>query len=316
MSERIRKTESSWEKECGLLVLLSLLTYLIGSMLATFVTDYALQMLVIQVSIAAPSVTWVILCAKGKFTKRTVSESLGIHPIRPVICLEIALLMLFVAPVLTFVNVVSQMFSSQVAGVEIVSSIIDYPYVVSVLVIGILPAICEEFVYRGMLFTGLKKLSLPAAAVVSGFVFGLMHLNLNQFCYAFLMGVVFCLTDETVGSTLAGAIMHCLVNTTSVTIAYIVKWIGKAEVLNTTVSTRNLFLIIYYLIPAAIGAVMSVYILRLIASQTDREEHMKKALKKNDFRQGLRRMLTPPLVFAGIILTVLMIVTELQLDTM
>ena len=298
-----------------MLILLSLLLYLIGSGLASMVTDYALQMLIIQLSIVAPSAVWVILCAKGKLPKRTVSETLGIHPIRPVICLEIALLMLFAAPVLTFVNVVSQMISSQAAGVEIVTSIIDYPYIVSVLIIGILPAICEEFVYRGMLFTGLKKLSLPAAAVVSGLIFGLMHLNLNQFCYAFLMGAVFCLTDETVGSTLAGAIMHCLVNTTSVTIAYAVKWIGKTELLNTTVNTRNSFLVAYYLIPACIGAVMSVYMLKLMASQTGREEHMKKELNRKGFWQALRKMLTPALVFAGIILTVLMVVTELELGT-
>ncbi len=51
-----------------------------------------------------------------------------------------------------------------------------------------------------------------SAAAVSALMFGIMHLNLNQFCYAFVLGVVFALANHASGSTWTSVIMHFLIN--------------------------------------------------------------------------------------------------------
>lgn len=65
----------------------------------------------------------------------------------------------------------------------------------------ILPAICEEFLHRGiLLFSGKKTGNTRYALIISSILFGLIHLNINQFFYAailgYLMGYVTIISDS------------------------------------------------------------------------------------------------------------------------
>lgn len=65
----------------------------------------------------------------------------------------------------------------------------------------ILPGICEEFLHRGiMLFAGKKCGNTRYVLITSSILFGLIHLNINQFFYAtilgFLMGYVAIVSDS------------------------------------------------------------------------------------------------------------------------
>lgn len=65
----------------------------------------------------------------------------------------------------------------------------------------ILPGICEEFLHRGIiLFAGKKCGNTRYVLITSSILFGLMHLNINQFFYAtilgFLMGYVAIVSDS------------------------------------------------------------------------------------------------------------------------
>lgn len=64
-------------------------------------------------------------------------------------------------------------------------------FLVNVLSVAILPAICEEFVHRGLLVGGLSKtIGYKKAILISSLLFGLMHLNIQQFFYATILGVL------------------------------------------------------------------------------------------------------------------------------
>ena len=54
----------------------------------------------------------------------------------------------------------------------------------------LLPAICEEFVYRGILKGSLQTLSAKAAILFSSIAFGLMHGTAEQVPFAFCLGLV------------------------------------------------------------------------------------------------------------------------------
>ncbi len=53
----------------------------------------------------------------------------------------------------------------------------------------LLPAFCEEFLHRGIMLHANKKQTNPRyALIISSILFGLIHLNINQFFYAAILG--------------------------------------------------------------------------------------------------------------------------------
>lgn len=92
---------------------------------------------------------------------------------------------------------------------------------IALLVIGIAPAICEELLFRGYLFSSLRKKVKPAAAIViSSLLFGIYHFNLFQSSYAFLLGMVIAYTVYCTGSLLCGCFIHFVCNSLSVVLTY------------------------------------------------------------------------------------------------
>ena len=54
-------------------------------------------------------------------------------------------------------------------------------FVSDIILSAILPGICEEFCHRGLLLNGYKQLGAKKTILLVGFIFGLMHLNIEQF---------------------------------------------------------------------------------------------------------------------------------------
>ncbi len=81
------------------------------------------------------------------------------------------------------------------------------------LVIGVLPAVFEEIMFRGVLLSGLKKsFSLPVAVLVCGALFSLYHQNPAQTLYQFCCGAAFALVAVKSGSILPTVVSHFLNN--------------------------------------------------------------------------------------------------------
>lgn len=70
----------------------------------------------------------------------------------------------------------------------------EYPIwllIIELITTAVLPGICEEVANRGMLLNCYKKMGAKKAILFSGLLFGLMHLNINQFFYATIIGFYF-----------------------------------------------------------------------------------------------------------------------------
>lgn len=79
----------------------------------------------------------------------------------------------------------------------------------ALLVIGVAPGICEEALFRGYVQTGLTRRWGPwRGALITGFLFGLMHLNLLQGLFAMVLGVYLGLLTERTGSVLPAMLLH------------------------------------------------------------------------------------------------------------
>lgn len=124
------------------------------------------------------------------------------------------------------------------------------------LAVGMLPAIVEELIYRGVLYKGFKKfVPIVWANLISSFIFGAMHMNMVQFVYATILGSLFAWVYERYKSLWAPILMHMAANMFSVLMT---EWTALADFLNTGVGSM-IFLIGIVLgitfIPILIGKV-------------------------------------------------------------
>jgi len=104
----------------------------------------------------------------------------------------------------------------------------DQNFFITLLVIAVAPAICEEALFRGYLLSAVSKKGKPWVAVfITALVFGLYHMNLFQSSYAFLLGLVLGYVVYRTGSIFCGCLIHFLCNATSVLLTFFPEQMGK-----------------------------------------------------------------------------------------
>lgn len=106
------------------------------------------------------------------------------------------------------------------------SNVLDNPLWYIILLLGILPAICEELAYRGFIFGGLlKQQGLLRAIVVSALLFGFTHAILQQSISASVMGLILGFIAWRTGGVICTIIVHAISNSLTLAMA----WCGKHE---------------------------------------------------------------------------------------
>ncbi len=77
--------------------------------------------------------------------------------------------------------------------------------------------ILEELLHRGVVYGRLRRMmGLLPSVLWSSFIFAILHFNIVQFTYAFLLGIVFALFVERTGKLLAAVVAHVVANTIAV----------------------------------------------------------------------------------------------------
>lgn len=180
------------------------------------VNDIMVLQFLIQVFLALPAVLYLL----GRQQPVTKSLGLTIPGIKE--WLLLIPLAVCVDKIAEFINVVSQLFTRNEVSNHMIPLILQYPFPVALFVIAVTPAICEELVYRGVLFHNYRKTGLGIAVVLSGFLFGIMHMNLNQFSYGFVLGILLALVNEITGSVLPSVFLHLYINGRSVVMVHVI----------------------------------------------------------------------------------------------
>ncbi len=83
--------------------------------------------------------------------------------------------------------------------------------------VAVMPALVEEFAFRGVVLNILRKYSDGLAILVSAVLFGLMHGNFTQIPFALVVGLILGYIAVKTNSLLPGIIIHFLNNALSVT---------------------------------------------------------------------------------------------------
>ena len=93
-------------------------------------------------------------------------------------------------------------------------------FLVSLVLVAVLPAICEEVTHRGLLLGGFSRLGLKASVILSSLLFGLLHLNINQFFYATVLGFLMAVAVIMTKSIFPAMIIHFCNNGLSLYFAF------------------------------------------------------------------------------------------------
>ena len=91
--------------------------------------------------------------------------------------------------------------------------------VVQILVTSIAAPLVEELLFRGIVYKRLRTImNITPAMIISAALFGLVHGNMVQFVYAFLIGLIFAFVYEKFKTIWAPIILHASANLLSVII--------------------------------------------------------------------------------------------------
>lgn len=93
----------------------------------------------------------------------------------------------------------------------------------------ILAPIIEEMVFRKLLIDRTVRYGQGIAILLSGFMFGLFHGNLNQFVYAFGIGCFFAFIYVKTGNIKYSIIMHAIINFCGSVFALILMRLAKVD---------------------------------------------------------------------------------------
>ena len=126
---------------------------------------------------------------------------------------------------LNFINLISDLLSrrlSEPRGTLPISNFFEF--VMTTITFAVLPAVCEELLFRGLIFNGLKnKFNVSLSVIFSALIFALIHFSIFQTVYQFLIGIVLALLVHFTGSILFSMLFHFVNNFTIVLISYITK---------------------------------------------------------------------------------------------
>lgn len=256
--------------------------------------------------------------------KQDVKALLRIKKVHPANIVLLVLFAGFISPLLVFLNAISLLFTRNAIADTVTGIVTGYPLIIGITVIALIPAILEESVYRGVFFNEYRKIHPGKGIVLSGLLFGLMHMNFNQFIYAFAMGMIFALLVEATDSILASIIVHFTINGSSVMLTAILPKIQSilsetsgeysniVDSAQTTVMTPEVLIpvIAVYGVIAVFSTAIAFGILMGICHIAKRPDVIRNLFKKNE-TSGSTRILTPVLGLGIVICIGLMLYQQL-----
>ena len=186
------------------------------------ITDSKLMLLISHIiTFIFPAIIYLIV------TKQSAKDVLKLNKLYLKDTLLIILLAFLCQPIMTFFSLISQFFFENEIG-NFVTGIVDSPYIVLLLLIAVLPAITEEITIRGVVLSGYKDKNIYLSCAITGLLFGIMHLDPQQFLYAAVLGFILALVVRITNSIFASALIHFLINGTSITLQKLISLIPES----------------------------------------------------------------------------------------
>lgn len=271
--------------------------------------NMALNIIVSEITIWLPAVLFLLISRTNPVTFCRLKK---VHVSTALMTMLFTLLL---EPLITVVNAVSMLFvENAVAGMS--GQIINLPLWAMLLGIAVYGPFAEELTFRGVIYQGYRQQGNRwKALLLSSLLFGLMHMNLNQACYAFVMGVALALLVEATGSMLPAFIAHFCVNGLSTVLIFALNSMtaGEMEALMDTAESslggqELLLAICVYLVIATVCTPLAGCVLIWIAGREGHKEELRQLWRSRRIKGS--RLMSIPLAL-GILVCVVIIVLQI-----
>lgn len=247
-------------------------------------------------------------------------------PFKKVSILNVILIVLFtyaIMPIVTLINAISMLFvENQVS--DVLSDFNKNPLLLSLFMVAVLPAVFEEFSFRGIIYNGLKTKNVLLALIMSSMLFGIFHMNINQFLYATVLGMVLVLIAEATGSVISAMIMHFTFNANSVILTYLLAWLedvademdmsaNAEQIAEETAQVESSLGVVIgvYAVMGMITGTLAFFLFRCIAKRCDRWEHIKSIFTSKKLVKEEKKKLQAQDIVCNILLVMAIIVAIL-----
>ncbi len=237
-----------------------------------------------EIILLLPSVAYLV------FLRRDALENTGYQKVSFFTTSMTVLFTFCMIPVVTLINLISSLFVENNVDDTLGYTVQSNPWIVNLILIALVPAVVEEFIFRGLIFGAYKKRNPLVAAILSALLFGLIHMNINQFTYAFVIGIIFAFLTYVTGSIIPSTIAHFVVNGTSVTLTHLIAYIQSfAQDMENMAGTADaqisetlsiIVSIVVYGGMAIAGATLAVLIFYFICKKNRGIESFKMIFKK------------------------------------
>lgn len=144
-------------------------------------------------------------------TKESVKETLRLRWPGWLTILFSILIAILIQPLMMFLSALSGLFFTNDVA-ELIEQMNSFPMILMIAVVALTPAICEEITMRGILLSGYNQIDIKKAMLLNGLFFGMLHLNLQQFLYAFALGVLFAYMVRVTDSIIPSMVAHFTIN--------------------------------------------------------------------------------------------------------
>ncbi len=151
--------------------------------------------------------------------KCDLRKTFALHPIHwkdALLCIGIGFA---VQPLMTMIILLTSFFQENLADASLQSMHSD-GLLPMLIVVAVQPALFEELLFRGAALQGYMHRGKKTAILMSAFLFGMLHMNLQQALYAFCVGVVFAFLVQRTGSILASMLPHFFINAYNCVLSY------------------------------------------------------------------------------------------------
>lgn len=233
-----------------------------------FVTDSDLFTGLFYLILLAATLIYLKVCGDDMKT------TLRIRPIHIGSFFLVILLAFTIRPVAGFITLIANLFFKDVTTTTMTEKVMQN-LSLSIFTTAFLPGLVEETIFRGVVYSRVRKANPIKGILLSALFFGIAHMNFQQFCYAFFLGIVFGFLIEATDSIVSSMAAHMVFNASSLLLTYL---LSKADIFKTAAnnaSSTSIATIIASVPMALIGLLLSILLILAIAYLNGRIGYMK-----------------------------------------
>ncbi|MGN0394893.1 MAG: lysostaphin resistance A-like protein [Coprococcus sp.] len=275
--------------------------------------DVKFNIIISQSLIFVPTIIYLII------TKRNIFDLLRLKKTNWLMIIIVPVIAVAIEPLTAVINALSMLFvDNQISDLsnELIK---NNPFGISLLLMACCPAIVEETAYRGVILGSFEEGNNLTAVIMSGVLFGIMHMNLNQMAYAMVLGIIFAFLLEATGSILSTMLAHFCINGISVSLSYIVNKVPvvNSQADNTLLTRKDLLNAISVYLPfAVVGTLVAAGLIFLLAVLNNRKEYFLGLFRKKEkvYDDEPAKIVTPVLIIAMAVCIIICVVEEFILS--